>query len=212
MLNHNRFIAFHTIHSDSLQGTCYVYLYSYFHMTQWLQVLCLLSLLLSGRLTWQFFKTSGVILDVLQKQMWCVTLNDNVVKKNGNIFSSLAAIVASRGVSSEIKGTDHKLEQPPTHTEHNGGMPSFHQPSKGLANSSFHHILILDSADMAVHQISQSSVRRVGEIIPIAKVSIGLCTYCHDDNPVSLYKYLFSPLVVNLDALRCNTVFIPWFA
>eukprot|EP00268_Persea_americana_P018157 TRINITY_DN18986_c0_g1_i2.p1 TRINITY_DN18986_c0_g1~~TRINITY_DN18986_c0_g1_i2.p1 ORF type:complete len:102 (-),score=7.70 TRINITY_DN18986_c0_g1_i2:1115-1420(-) len=101
-------------------------------------------------------------------------------------------------------------------------MPSFHQPNKGLANSSFHHILILDSADMAVHHNadmavhhnSQSSVRRMGEIIPIAKVSIGLCTYCHDDNPVSLYEYIFSPLVVNLDTLRCNTVFIPrgWFA
>lgn len=132
--------------------------------------------------------------------------------KNGNRFSSLAAIAASRGVSSESKGTDHK--EPPTHTDHNGGMPSFHQPNKGLANSSFHHILILDSADMAVHHNSQSSVRRMGEIIPIAKVSIGLCTYCHDDNPVSLYEYIFSPLVVNLDTLRCNTVFIPrgWFA
>lgn len=123
--------------------------------------------------------------------MWGISLNDNVVRKNGNIFSSLAAIVASKGVSSEIKGTDHKLEQPPTHTEHNGGMPSFHQPSLGLANSSFHHILILDSADMAVHIISQSSVRRVGEVIPIAKVSIGLCTYCHVDNPDSLYKNIY---------------------
>lgn len=42
----------------------------------------------------------------------------------------------------------------------------------GLANSPFHHILILDSADMAIHHISQSPVLKIGEIDPIAKMLI----------------------------------------